>query len=153
MSRSVDRLSWLRLLWGVIHVDGFKWQDPSQALYQLPKAVITTDCKSLYDLVSRLAMPSCEEYRTTLEVLLIKERCSEHCSFRWIPTSLMLADPLTKPMDPSVLRTALATGLFQIYDEASVLRENAHRKCAVSWLNNQVSQSCPESKQQKLLGV
>ena len=153
MSRSVDRLSWLRLLWGVIHVDGFKWQDPHQALHQLPKAVITTDCKSLYDLVSRLAMPSCEEYRTTLEVLLIKERCSEHCSFRWIPTSLMLADPLTKPMDPSVLRAALATGLFQIYDEASVLRENAHRKCAVSWLNNQVSQSCPESKQQKLLGV
>ena len=65
----------------------------------------------------------------------------------------MLADPLTKPMDPSVLRAALATGLFQTYDEASVLRENAHRKCAVSWLNNQVSQSCPESKQQKLLGV
>ena len=66
MSRSVDRLSWLRLLWGVIHVDGFKWQDPHQALHQLPKAVITTDCKSLYDLVSRLAMPSCEEYRNNL---------------------------------------------------------------------------------------
>ena len=136
MSRSVDRLSWLRLLWGVIHIPAFNWKEPPSALKKLPKAVITTDCKSLYDLVSRLAMPTCEEYRTTLEVLLIKERCSEHCSFRWIPTSLMLADPLTKPMDPVVLRAALSKGVFQIYDEASVLRENAHRKRAVSWLTN-----------------
>ena len=136
MSRSADRLSWLRLLLGVIHFPHFNWKEPPMALKKLPKAVITTDCKSLYDLVSRLAMPTCEEFRTTLEVLLIKERCSEHCSFRWIPTSLMLADPLTKPMDPAVLRAALAKGVFQIYDEASVLRENAHRKRAVSWLTN-----------------
>lgn len=55
-------------------------------------------------------MPSCEEYRTTLEVLLIRERCQEHCNFRWIPTHLQLADPLTKPMDASLLRWVLAAG-------------------------------------------
>ncbi|CAL1160551.1 unnamed protein product, partial [Cladocopium goreaui] len=43
-----------------------------EAFRQMHAAVVVTDCKSLYDLVSRRAMPSCEEYRTTLEVLLIK---------------------------------------------------------------------------------
>ena len=97
-------------------------------------AIIVTDCKSLYDLVSRRAMPACEEYRTTLEVLLIKERCSEHCHFRWIPTALQLADPLTKNMDSTLLRAALAQGSFQLFDEAASLQTNAHRKQALQWL-------------------
>ena len=69
-------------------------------------AIITTDCRSLYDLVSRTAMPQCEEFRTTLEVLLIREQCQDHCVFRWIPTTIMLADALTKPTEPTLLRTA-----------------------------------------------
>ena len=136
MSRSVDKLGWMRLLWGVITRDGFEWRDPSTSFQTLPipRATIVTDCKSLFDLVTRCAMPSCEEYRTTLEVLLIKERCSEHCNFRWIPTALQLADPLTKPMDASLLRVVLSSGLFQLFDEEAALQQNAHRKEAVSWL-------------------
>ena len=79
MSRSVDKMGWCRLLWGTLVVPGFQWRSPPDAFRQLHAAIIVTDCKSLYDLVSRRAMPSCEEYRTTLEVLLIKERCLEHC--------------------------------------------------------------------------
>ena len=30
MSRSVDKLGWMRLLWGVITRDGFEWRDPSR---------------------------------------------------------------------------------------------------------------------------
>ena len=85
MSRSVDKLGWLRLLWGSLNVNDFNWREPPKGFQQLPKATIVTDCKSLFDLVTRTAMPSCEEYRTTLEVLLIRERCQEHCHFRWIP--------------------------------------------------------------------
>eukprot|EP00435_Cladocopium_sp_Y103_P004696 s6476_g1.t1 len=107
MSRSVDKMGWCRLLWGTLTVPDFKWRNPPEAFGQLHAAIIVTDCKSLYDLVSRRAMPACEEYRTTLEVLLIKERCAEHCHFRWIPTALQLADPLTKNMDASLLRAAL----------------------------------------------
>jgi len=134
MSRSVDKLGWMRLLWGVVIQDGFEWRDPPKSFKTLPRATIVTDCKSLFDLVTRCAMPSCEEYRTTLEVLLIKERCSEHCSFRWIPTALQLADPLTKPMDASLLRVVLSSGVFQLFDEEAALQQNAHRKEAVSWL-------------------
>ena len=136
MSRSVDRLGWLRLLWGVMVIPQFPWQMPSKAYAQLPMGIITTDCRSLHDLVSRTAMPQCEEYRTTLEVLLIREQCQDNCVFRWIPTTIMLADALTKPMDPSLLRLVLQTGIFCLYDESSILRQNANRRLAVSWLSD-----------------
>ena len=137
MSRSVDQLGWMRLLWGTLAIDHFDWRQPSEALSRLPPAAIVTDCKSLYDLVSRNAMPSCEEYRTTLEVLLIRERCLEHCVFRWIPTVLQLADALTKVMDPTLLRTVMATGVFQLHDEQASLERNAQKKQAISWLREQ----------------
>ena len=133
MSRSADRLGWLRLLWGEFAVPQFPWQNPTKAYACLPMAIITTDCRSLYDLVSRTAMPQCEEFRTTLEVLLIREQCQDHCVFRWIPTTIMLADALTKPMEPTLLRTALQKGVFCLFDEESVLRTNANRRLAVSW--------------------
>ena len=75
MSQSVDRLSWMRLLWGCL-------------------------------------------------------------LFRWLPTTLMLADALTKVMDSDLLRTTLRTAQFQIFDEPAVLRYNAHRKQALKWLNS-----------------
>ena len=137
MSNSVDRLGWMRLLWGTINIDNFAWREPKQGFQQLPMATIVTDCKSLYDLVSRTAIPSCEESRTTLEVLLIRERCLEHSQFRWIPTSLQVADALTKPMDPILLRQVLASGCFQLHDEDDSLERNAHRKQAVRWLKEQ----------------
>ncbi len=137
MSNSVDRLGWMRLLWGVVNVEHFDWRQPKVCFKQLPVATVVTDCKSLFDLVSRNAMPSCEEYRTTLEVLLIRERCSEHCHFRWIPTTLQVADALTKPMDPVLLRQVLECGSFQLFDENTSLEKNAHRKAALSWFREQ----------------
>ena len=97
MSQAVDILGWVRALWGAIHVSTFRWQEPEVSFKQLRTATIVTDCKSLYDLVTRLAMPSCEEFRTTLEVLL------------------------TKPMDPILLRTVLAQGRFRLYDASENL--------------------------------
>jgi hypothetical protein len=137
MSNSVDRLGWMRLLWGTINIANFDWRNPPKGFQQLPVATIVTDCKSLYDLVSRTAMPSCEEFRTTLEVLLIRERCQEHCHFRWIPTALQVADALTKPMDPILLRQVLSSGCFQLYDECDSLERNAHKKQAVRWYKEQ----------------
>ena len=78
MSKAVDVLGWIRSLWGCIHVPHFFWGNPLESFKQLPRAIVVTDCRSLYDLVSRLAMPACEEYGTTLEVLLIKQRTEEN---------------------------------------------------------------------------
>ena len=145
LSKTVDQLGWLRLLWGVLHVSDFDWKEPATAFARMPQAALITDCKSLYDLVTRLAIPACEEYRTTLEVLLIKDRCREHVACRWIPTSLQLADPLTKVMDSSLLQQVLARGRFRIFDEDFSLTKNAHRKAAISWCHSK-STSQPEKE-------
>ncbi|CAE7621320.1 RE1 [Symbiodinium sp. CCMP2592] len=135
MSKAVDMLGWMRALWGVVHVPEFRWQSPEESYKKLKKAIIVTDCKSLFDLVTRLAMPACEEHRTTLEVLLIKQRCSENASFRWIPTTLQAADCLTKAMDATLLRTVLAQGRFKLYDTTQALEKDAQRKQAIAWLS------------------
>ncbi|CAE7231149.1 GIP [Symbiodinium sp. CCMP2592] len=136
MSKAVDLLGWVRALWGVIHIPDFKWQQPELGFKHLRTAVIVTDCKSLYDLVTRLAMPACEEYRTTLEVLLIKQRCQENACFRWVPTTLQAADCLTKAMDSNLLRAVLARGQFKLYDPSQTLEKDAQRKKAIEWLQS-----------------
>ncbi|CAE7423916.1 RE1 [Symbiodinium sp. CCMP2592] len=134
MSKAVDLLGWLRALWGVVHVPHFDWRQPEKSYKLLNTALVVTDCKSLFDLVTRLAMPSCEEHRTTLEVLLIKQRCAENAQFRWIPTTLQVADSLTKNMDPSLLRTVLAQGRFRLFDTSESLARDAQRRKAIEWL-------------------
>ena len=135
MSKAVDVLGWCRSLWGCVHIPEFPWQNPEKSFHLLQKALVVTDCKSLYDLVTRLAMPACEEYRATLEVLLIKQRCRENASFKWIPTTLMPADCLTKSMDSTTLRAILSRSFFRLYDPDQSLEKNAQRRDALSWLD------------------
>ena len=136
MSKAVDGLSWMRSLWGTIHVPNFPCFQPEQSYALLNRAIIVTDCRSLYDLVTRLATPSTEEFRTTLEVLLIKQHCAENVSFRWIPTTLMLADALTKPMESTLIRAVLSQSRFRLYDGSQTLAKDAQRKQAVTWLDD-----------------
>ena len=134
MSKSVDLLGWIRALWGCIHVPAFPWQDPSRACQLLNRALVVTDCKSLFDLVTRTAIPNCQEYRTTLEVLLIRQRCAEHTKFRWVPTTVMLADGLTKSMSVELLREIMRICRFKLHDEEHALPKEVHRKAVLSWL-------------------
>ena len=142
MSKAVDMLGWMRALWGVVHMPEFRWQQPEESYKKLNLAIIVTDCKSLYDLVTRLAMPACEEHRTTLEVLLIKQRCAENTCFRWIPTTLQAADCLTKVMDATLLRTVLSQGRFKLFDTSKVLEKDAQRRQAIEWLAKPPASEC-----------
>ena len=99
MSSSLDKLTWLRCMWAVIKDGSFKWQTPEKSLKNETKALLITDCKSLYDLVNKMATPNCQEWRTTIEVMLIKQQTQDNTECRWISTAIMLADCLTKPMD------------------------------------------------------
>ena len=112
MSSSLEKLTWLRCICEYILSPSFKWQYPEKSLQVGPvyKALLITDCKSLYDLVTKLAVPNCEEWRTTVEVMLIKQQSEGHSQCRWISTAIMLADCLTKPMEASFLRTVLKLG-------------------------------------------
>ena len=140
----MDILGWVRALWGCINVPAFHWQNLEECFKTLNPALIVTDCKSLYDLVTRTATPSCEEFRTTLEVLLIKQRCQENAVFRWIPTTLMLADGLTKPMDSTFMRIILSRGRFKLHAEPGDADRCTHRKRVLEWLKEPSRSARPQ---------
>ena len=138
MSSSLDKLTWIRTMWGFIKNPKFAWSKPETALKLEPKGVMITDCKSLYDLITKNAVPNCQEWRTTIEVMLLKEQSKDHTVCRWISTAIMIADCLTKPMDTTFMRTILQLGKFRIYDEDLTLKQNANRKYGVTWVNNRI---------------
>ena len=136
MSSSLDKLTWIRCMWEVIKNPEFRWSKPEDSLKETNRGLLITDCKSLYDLINKLAIPNCQEWRTTIEVRLIKEQIKDNAECRWISTAIMLADALTKSMDASFLRKVLALGRFRIYDVDMTLRENANKKYAHRWIQN-----------------
>jgi len=138
MSSSLDKLTWIRSMWGFIRNPNFEWHRPEIALEKEHKGLMITDCKSLYDLVTKNAVPNCQEWRTTIEVMLLKEQSKTHTTCRWVSTAIMLADCLTKAMDATFLRTVLQLGKFRIYDEDLTLKQNATRKFGVTWINDKI---------------
>ena len=106
-------------------------------LKQLPKtnnAIITTDCKSLYDLISRTAPPSCSEFRTQLQAKLIKEHMSNGIQIRWVPSGAQVADSLTKVMDNVMLRECLHLGKYCLHDESEILKARSDSRTRLQWL-------------------
>ena len=134
MSTSLDKLNWISCMWGYIVDPKFCWQKPEASLKTLRKALLITDCKSLFDLVTKLATPNCQEWRTTVEVMLIKQQAQDNAECRWVSTAIMLADCLTKNMDSQFLRKVLSLGRFRIYDEGQTLKENANKKYGTTWI-------------------
>ena len=61
---------------------------------QANKATAITDCKSMFDVATKNTIPACEEYRTTLECLIIRERLLNNMQMRWVHTGAMIADCL-----------------------------------------------------------
>ena len=138
MSSSLDKLTWIRCMWGFIKDPNFLWSKPETSLKQEPSGLMITDCKSLFDLITKNAVPNCQEWRTTIEVMLLKEQSKDHTTCRWVSTAIMLADGLTKVMDNTFLRTVLQLGKFRIYDEDLTLKQNANRKYGITWVNNRI---------------
>ena len=108
-----------------------------ELLKQLPqsnKAIITTDCKSLCDLISRTAPPSCGEFRTLLQAKLIKEHLSNGIQIRWVPSAAQVADSLTKVMDNTMLRECLHLGKYCLHDESEILKARSDSRSRLQWL-------------------
>ena len=98
------------------------------------KGILTTDCKSLYDLISRTAPPACQEFRTQLQAKLIKEHIQNGIQIRWVPSGAQIADALTKIMDCSMLRACLKSGWYSLHDEAEILRARSDKRSQLQWL-------------------
>ena len=134
MSNSLDRLSWIRVFWEWMKNPDVRWQEPQQVLKSALRASAVTDCKSVYDICTKTAVPTCEEYRTTLECLLIRERLSENTQMRWVNSQAQLADCLTKVMDATTLRESLQSGKYTLFDETKLLQQRADKKAKLAWL-------------------
>lgn len=150
LSTSLDQLAWLRIYWKWIHDPNIKWRNPDEALATLEPAisiptmpdnpdVAITDCKSLYDLITRTAPPNCSEFRVQLLARSIKDALKEGIQLRWVHTGAQLADALTKAMQTSFLRTTLQLGQYRLHDESATLKERAQTKDRVRWLKEQSS--------------
>ena len=166
LAGAVDSLTWLRLYWAWLRDGNCKWQLADETLLRLPPAfaailptddstdsqpplqnvlsklpektqsIITTDCKSLFDLISRHAPPSCGEFRTQLQAKLIKEHLRNGIQIRWVPSQAQLADALTKIMDAAVLRECLSRGRYSLHDENQILRARSDSRARMQWLRN-----------------
>ena len=114
----------------------------------LADSIISTDCKSLYDIISRTAQPACSEFRTLLQAKLIREHLATGVMVRWVPTGAQMADSLTKIMDSTVLRECLRLGHYRLQDEAQVLKTRADAKTRIRWLRGTESNSSSSEKRQ-----
>lgn len=111
--------------------------DLQKLLPTLPKSqssLITTDCKSLYDMISRTAPPACQEFRTQLQAKLIKEHLRNGIVIRWVPSGAQMADALTKVMDGATLRECITLGRYCLKDESEILKARSDSRARVQWL-------------------
>ena len=123
----LDQLSWIRLCWAWLLDPKVPWKNPKQAfkglpetyttatlkVQQLPESFAATDCKSLFDLITKIATPSCAEFRTQLTARAIKDLIAEGVSLRWVHSGAQLADALTKIMETNFLRETLKWGHYK----------------------------------------
>jgi len=144
LNSTLDQLSWLRLFWGWLMNPKLQWKNTKTTLEQLPETIATlkddvavTDCKSLYDLVSRTAVPNCQEFRTQILARAIKDLLAENVSLRWVHSGAQLADALTKEMECSFLRHTLQNGKYRLHDESQILRDRATARNRIKWLQSQ----------------
>ena len=159
---ALDNLSWVRLYWGWLQNPKCNWRKLDETLLKLPPAytamkvdeglhtselndlvgesgvsgTLTTDCRSLYDLINKTASPSCQEFRTQLNARLIKEQLSTGIQVRWVPSGAQIADALTKIMDNDMLRTCLMIGRYCLRDEEKILQARSDAKSRLRWLKS-----------------
>ena len=133
LSGSIVLLSWIRLQWSWMNCPNDEWKKPEVALSKCSEAHAVVDCKSLYDLIQKTTIPQCQEYRTMLEALIIKDRLKEGVLIKWVHSAAQLADVLTKVMDCSTFRQFLAKGKCIIHDVDEILRERADQKAKRRW--------------------
>ena len=146
LCNSIDRLLWIRVFWAWMKNPLCNWREPEKLLQHEKKSAVVTDCRSLYDLLTRTAIPQCSEHRTTIECLLIRERLQENCLARWVSSQAMLSDCLTKTMDSQVLRECLKSGKYCLRDENHVLKERLDRRQRIEWVKSHSSAHQTEDK-------
>ena len=153
LSTVLDQLSWIRSCWAWLLDNRVPWQKPEKALLelpesfstatvksqQLPEGTIATDCKCLFDLVTRTAVSACSE--SQLNARRIKDLLAEGVQVRWVHSGAQLADSLTKIMDTSFLRETLMQGKYRLNDELEILKARLDKRTRLKWLKSNCAEA------------
>ena len=144
LASAVDQLGWLRLFWSWLFDPTTNWRKPEEALPKIKPAIsaptmkITdlaiTDCKSLFDLTTRTAVPNCSEFRVQLMARSIRASLDEGILLRWVASGAQLADALTKAVEASFLRATLKQGSYRLCDEQATLKARSKARDRIKWL-------------------
>jgi transposase InsO family protein len=157
LSTTLDQLTWLRIYWAWILDPKTEWQRP-EVSQNLPPAFsiptykaqendfAITDCKSLYDLTTRTAIPNCQEFRTQLLARSIKDILTEGIKLHWVHSGAQLADSLTKVMEATFLRETLRKGRYCLHDSDEVLKDRASARNRLKWLRSSTDQMSTKSE-------
>lgn len=155
LDSTLDQMSWIRLFWAWLRDSSVNWKKPHESLQNLPaaiasptaklqsmpeatlpEAIAATDCKSLFDLVTKTAPPNCAEFRTQLHARSIKDLLDENITLRWVHSGAQLADALTKVMESSFLRSTIQGGVYRLNDELEILKQRSDGRNRIKWLRN-----------------
>ena len=148
MSVALDRQLYLRLLIESVLFGEPDLQGDWRLNLRIPGALVT-DAKSLFDHMSEIG--SLPVSRQTLIDLLVARDLIEQetIKFKWLPNTHMLADILTKAVQPnSVLELFLKTGLFSLVPTSQQDNEERHRQA----LRQGQRERAKERKAQRVAG-
>ena len=139
LSHAVDLVDWLRLSWAWLKNPLIPWKNPEKVWESENKSIAAIDCKSLYDVITKNSTPQCQEHRTLIEALVIKDHVKSGISLHWVHSAAQLADALTKAMDTYALRQYLEKHWCCLHDIDEILKERADRKLQRQWLSTAVT--------------
>ena len=139
LSHAVDLLDWIRLSWAWLNDPTIKWQNPEKVWEKENKSIAAIDCKSLYDVITKNSTPQCQEHRTLIEALVIKDHVKSGITLHWVHSAAQLADALTKAMDTYALRQYLENHWCCLHDIDEILKQRADRKMQRQWLTSTTS--------------
>ena len=102
-----------------------------------------TDCDSLYEHLMSNRLNSIENKRLAIDLMALRQQIWERSGERtleidhscgdyprWIDTSVMLADPLTKAMSCDRLSSTMSTGIFDMRPTAESLMIKAKNRAS-----------------------
>lgn len=134
LSHAVDLLDWIRLGWAWLVDQRINWQKPEEVWSQGHSSIVAVDCKSLYDVITKNTTPQCQEHRTLIEALVIKDHVKSGIALHWVHSAAQLADALTKAMDTYSLRKFLENHWCCLHDIDEILKSRADRKAQKQWI-------------------
>ena len=141
LSAAVDMLDWLRLSWEWLRNASTPWRQPEAVWKNSSPSIAVVDCKSLYDVITKTTTPQCQEHRTLIEALIIKDHLQSGIKPYWVHSAAQLADALTKAMDCFRLREFLRHRTCCLHDIDEVLKARADHKAKKNWLRNEFQKS------------